>query len=540
MGAASAAVAADAAPPPVPVIRYDSCHTMLIDSAIPGNVPLWDVHNLPQLGQRITRGVIPEAVASTLGEDLATVTTRVRVGVRSDIQSISICAVGKTPGGSEELADTYAEVTVATLEADAQEYHDAELAGAAAAVEQAEGCVDRNSAACELELSRARSDLIRSEQGGVPIVPLEVLAPASAVEIAEWDFNEKVRSAAAGANVSVGLDNTLGTATPSSAASAPGRSIPDGPIPRALGGLLFGAGLGFAFVQFTERLDSRLRRKADVESALDLPVLAEIPPLGRRHRKSTRLISVEEPRSRSAESFRALRSALDYAQLVETERGTARPGAHVILVTSGGPSEGKTTSLANLAAVFAEGDRSVLAVNCDFRRPRLHHYLGGGTEAQRLNVTDIPGVHLVTQVTPSDADATPSDVVAAQRRLVERARERFDVILLDTAPILTTNDAAELLSVADHVVLVVSAGQTKAEAAALASELLERRGRPPLGVALIGTRDVPNSSEYYYSDDDPYLVQSGRGSKRRWIKSDDIAIEPDLSAADDLPLQAGR
>lgn len=276
-----------------------------------------------------------------------------------------------------------------------------------------------------------------------------------------------------------------------------------------------GAALGIGWVQFTERLDSRLRRKDDVESVLDLPVLAEIPPLSRRDRRQTGIVSVDEPRSRSAESFRALRSALDYARAIDVEAGRATKGAQVVLVTSGAPSEGKTTTIANLAAVMAEGDRRVLAVNCDFRRPRLHRYLGGPTEAQRLNVTDIPGVQMVTQVTANDGESSPSDVVAAQRRLVERARERFDVILLDTAPILTTNDAAELLGVVDHVVLVVSAGNTKADAAARASELLERRGRPPLGVALVGTRDVPNSSEYYYSDDDPYLVASSKQRRKR-------------------------
>ena len=212
----------------------------------------------------------------------------------------------------------------------------------------------------------------------------------------------------------------------------------------------------------------------------------------------------------------------------------------VVLVTSGGPSEGKTTTLANLAAVMAEGDRRVLAVNCDFRRPRLHRYLGGPTAPQRLNVTDVVGVQMVTQVTPNDAAATPSDVVGAQRRLVERARDRFDVILLDTAPILTTNDAAELLGVCDHVVLVVSAGNTKAEAAARATELLERRGRPPLGVALVGTRDVPNSSEYYYSDDDPYLTASSSSAKRRRRKASTTTDTIDLITPEPaVEVQAG-
>ena len=62
---------------------------------------------------------------------------------------------------------------------------------------------------------------------------------------------------------------------------------------------------------------------------------------------------------------------------------------------------------------------------------------------------------------------------------------------------------------------VVYDRNTKAEAAARATELLERRGRPPLGVALVGTRDVPNSADYYYSDDDPYLVSSSKAKKRR-------------------------
>ena len=214
--------------------------------------------------------------------------------------------------------------------------------------------------------------------------------------------------------------------------------------------------------------------------------------------------------------------------MVDEEHGRPSDGAQIVLITSAGPSEGKTTTLANLAAVMAEGERRVLAVNCDFRRPRLHRYLGGVAAPQKLNATDVPGVQLVTQVTRSDADATPSDVVEAQRRLLTRARERFDVILVDTAPVLTTNDASELLSVVDHVVLVVSAGQTDAEAAARATELLERRGRPPLGVALVGAHDVPNSSEYYYDDDDPYLEPSSRRRRRSVDDDTVIALSPSV------------
>ena len=556
LGAASAAVQEDAAPAAVPVVRYDACHTLLVDDAIPNDVPQWDVRNLPQLAERVTQGQIPRSVAERTGYDLSTVSTHVRVGVRTDIGSLVICSVGETPGQAEEIADGFADELILVLEADAQEYFDRSLASAESRIVDAQACVDEANrgdftapadsvsgldaaqqqvSLCELQLIDARTDEITLRAGGVPVVPFETLEGAEAQEITEGHYNVRVREGAAGANVASGNSETIGVAAPTSGSSGgSGSSLTDNVFVRIALGFGFGIAIGVGYVQFTERLDSRLRRKDDVERTLDLPVLAEIPPLGRGDRKRTNIISVDDPRSRSAESFRALRSAIDYAQAVDQEAGRARPGAVVVLVTSGAPSEGKTTTISNLAAVMAEGDRRVLAVNCDFRRPRLHRYLGGPTAAQRLNVTDIPGVQMVTQVTPNDAEASPSDVVGAQRRLVERARDRFDVILLDTAPILTTNDAAELLGVCDHVVLVVSAGNTKAEAAARATELLERRGRPPLGVALVGTRDVPNSADYYYSDDDPYLVSSSKAKKRRRKEA-----EPESPVSVPAEVQAG-
>lgn len=549
LGFASSAVASDAAPPPVPVTRYEACHSLLVDTTIPNNVEQWDVRNLAQLAQRITQGAIPETVAASVGMPVAELSPRVRVVVRNDIQSVTICAVGETPTEVEDVADGTASALVGFLEAEAVDFQNERLESAASRVEDAQARRDeaeaaiaalveadedadtlgpaQQAAAARLELAQANSELVTYESSGVPVVPLETLESADASTISERTFDSRVRAGAAGANVIVGIGDSVGTTgDPVTADSA--SPIPDTPTTRGAFGAALGAAMGFGFVMFTERLDSRLRRKEDVETTLDLPVLAEIPPLSRDMRNSARIIAMEEPRSRSAESFRALRSALDYARMVDEEQGRSPGGAQVVLVTSAGPSEGKTTTLANLAAVMAEGERRVLAVNCDFRRPRLHRYLGGMAAPQKLNATDVPGVQLVTQVTRADNDATPSDVVEAQRRLVTRARDRFDVILLDTAPVLTTNDASELLSVVDHVVLVVAAGQTDADSAARATELLERRGCPPLGVALAGARDVPNSAEYYYDDDDPYLEPTSR--RRRRSTSEDGGAVIDLAS----------
>ena len=107
---------------------------------------------------------------------------------------------------------------------------------------------------------------------------------------------------------------------------------------------------------------------------------------------------------------------------------------------------------------------------------------------------------------------------------------------MDTAPILTTNDAAELLTVVDHVVLVIAAGQTTAESAARASEILERRGALPLGVAIIGARDMPNSSDYYYDDDDPYLERADT-DKSRHRQSERHNSESPVDERDPAPVR---
>ena len=542
LGVASVSVGEDAGPLPIPVSRYDACHVLLVDTAIPANVEQWDVRNLAQLAERLTQGEIPDAVARVTGRPTSDVVPKVRVLVRNDVQSLEICTVGESPGAAEQLADEFATQLLTFLNDEAAEFQEERLANARARSDDADECkssvereiaglrigdpdadtlaLDQQLAECRLQLTSANSDLVRYQSGGVPVVPLESLQAADAVEISERAYDSRLRSGAAGNNVVVGVGDSLGGAGGTGSPGS-GSVIPSGPVSRGLVGMAGGVGLALALIMFSERLDSRLRRKEEIESVLDLPVLAEIPPLARRDRRDTRIISAEEPRSRTAESFRALRSALDYARTVAGERGIAPAGAQVVLVTSPGPGEGKTTTVANLAAIMVEGGRRVLAINCDFRRPRLHRYLGGPAQAQKINNTDLQHVQLVTQVTQSDGEASPSEVISAQRHLVQKARERYDVVILDTAPILTTNDAAELLAVADQVVLAVAAGQTSAESAARASEMLERRGSPPLGVAFIGARDVPNSSEYYYDDDDPYLQRVTPARKRGRRRSGD-------------------
>jgi Mrp family chromosome partitioning ATPase len=167
------------------------------------------------------------------------------------------------------------------------------------------------------------------------------------------------------------------------------------------------------------------------------------------------------------------------------------------MVTSTEPGEGKSTSTANLAAVFAESGAAVLVVNCDFRRPSIHKFFGVEDEPRRVQATQIPGVKIVTNVL-NDPAANPSQVVAAQRQVVASARSRFDVILLDTAPLLTANDAIDMVSSADLVVIVARSEETGFESATRASELLNRLDAPLGGVILTAVKGGSNEYYYYY------------------------------------------
>ena len=189
-------------------------------------------------------------------------------------------------------------------------------------------------------------------------------------------------------------------------------------------------------------------------------------------------------------------------------------------MTSPGPAEGKTTTVANLGAMLAEAGETVLLINCDFRRPRLHLHMGSEDKPLDLNPTELPEVDMISNVV-ADGNVPPTEVLAEQRKIIEQAREVYDLIVIDTAPLLATNDAVDLLDLVDDVILVLRSGKTTLQAADRAAEMLERRRSHVLGIALTGI-DARSSDDYYYyygsyyDDRGPDSDESKR--KRFWFR----------------------
>lgn len=549
LGWVSAVVATDSSIAPVAVEHYQASHVLVLDNTIPSNQTVLSVQNLNLLAKRVTIGEVPDAVADSLGLSPEVVTTQIRVVIRSDSQTIDVIAIGETPRQAESLSDEYAAQFIRFLEGEAEAFAEQTVLNAETRLAQA----DSNLAAVEAEIAtateagneaalalfvqdqqqfvsariHANAELLEARSNGVPIVPIETLqgAEGNATVISNARFIELVDRAAVGDNVVALFGDESEFSSDSGTLAAVSNSIPGGVAARVGFGALLGLLSGVVVVSILRRLDNRVRSKRQVEQLLDLPVLAEVPTLERSQRAAGIVVAHDEPRSRFAEQYRSLASVLGYARRTRQSQG------QVVLVTSPGPSEGKTTTVANLGAMLAEAGNSVLLVNCDFRRPRLHDVTGCAYVAEAVGRTPIPGVSLISNVL-SDSSAAPTEIIAKQRSVIESARERYDVVLIDTAPILATNDAVDLLDLVDDVVLVVRAGKSTLQGADRAAEMLERRRAHVLGVAI---SDVSNrhSVDYYYYDgyyDGLVDVRDGQsaGSEQAGADASAVGVEIDL------------
>lgn len=345
------------------------------------------------------------------------------------------------------------------------------------------------------------------ERAGPPAGLMETLDLVEPYQVSASVYNTRLDQGRRGANNFSSLNVEDGA----SGGLRIGETVSN-PFVRTILGAVAGLFIGVGAVLFHLRIDPRLRTKVEIEEAFDLPVLAEIPKFEKKETKDLVLHAITRSRSNITESYRMVRSALLFARSASdtplTTNGNgngtlggapvAAPGREmrVIMVTSPGPSEGKTTTTANLAVVLAESGYEVLVINCDYRLPKLHKFFDQPHEARRTFETTVPGVTIVAEVT-DPANANPTTVVEAQRRLIEKARERYDVVLLDTAPLLATNDALSLLPSVDLVLLVAREGKTDREAAGETIDLLRRRRARLAGVVLTNSSGFGRSRYYY-------------------------------------------
>lgn len=191
------------------------------------------------------------------------------------------------------------------------------------------------------------------------------------------------------------------------------------------------------------------------------------------------------------------------------------------MVTSAGPREGKSSTVANLAVSIAQAGKSVLVVDADLRNP-TQHKLFGLDNRQGLSVallqdqdyqtyfkeTAVPGVMVLTG---GPIPPNPAELVGSKRmkRLIKEASVQFDIVLIDTPPVVAVTDAAIIAQDVDGVILVLASGEVNKEYAQRAKELLDKVGAKILG-AVLNKVDMKTSEYYYY-----YYYHGSNDSKKK-------------------------
>lgn len=315
------------------------------------------------------------------------------------------------------------------------------------------------------------------------------------------------------------------------------RPVGGGPRPKLMLGFLVGLVLGVGAAYFRESLDNSINNPDEIEPLFGVSSLAVVPRTtigkhltngngaspngakpsligGSRARKSDKnsddkkrryeLLTGAAGGTPEFEAYVTLRANLSFSQM-------AGPLRRLVL-TSPAPRDGKTTIAANLASAFALQGTRVLLIDSDLRRPRLHHVfdakikpglvdvlMDGVSVAEAVRMTAVPGLSLL----PAGRSlASPSQLLGSDqaRQLFAALSTKFDLLILDSPPILAVADAAILGTDADGVLLVLRAGATEREAGKAAMAQLSAVGAHVLGVVLNDPDGkVSLHSPYYYN-----------------------------------------
>lgn len=273
--------------------------------------------------------------------------------------------------------------------------------------------------------------------------------------------------------------------------------------------------IALAFVR--DHLDDTVKGAEDLEPLVDLPVLGQVARIDGMpaHSDIYRLVTLLYPRSAAAESFRGLRTNIDFASLESP--------LHSLLIASTLPEEGKTTMAANLAVVFAQAGRRVLLVDGDLRKPALHR-LFRLTNAQGLTTllrsdsaspesvirdTEQPLLRVLTTgpLPPNPAELLDS---IRMRDVLQQLRAEADLLIFDSPPLQVVTDAAILASKLDRTLLVVQSGRTRRATVKQGRDALSKVGARVIG-AVVNRLPVSGNegSPYYAYYGEPVVPKSG-------------------------------
>lgn len=291
-------------------------------------------------------------------------------------------------------------------------------------------------------------------------------------------------------------------------------------------GIIVGLGFGVGLAFFIEYLDTSVKTLEEVENLLKVPVLAVIP-------KNISLLIRGRDDNPDSEAYRIMRTNIEFNR--------KSPSASSITMVSGGPGEGKSTTLNNLAYTFAKGGYTTLLVDADLRRPSQHRIFGVDNSiglsdylTKNLELEDVVKATKLDNLYFMPSGLLPSDAVGilnSQRMLdlIQDAKSRFDVVFFDSPPILGVSDAAVLSSEVDLTIIVVQHRRFPKSMIQRVKMAIENVGGKTLGVVLNNV-DVRHGQSYeYYTSYYNYYHKAVVSPEKKPVQKISVEDEPKKS-----------
>ncbi len=274
------------------------------------------------------------------------------------------------------------------------------------------------------------------------------------------------------------------------------------PTSDAILAFIAGLALGVGIAVVRETMDDKLRTRTELEAlSHGRPAIGLIPSIREwEDRKTPLLISAEQPKSPPAEAFRSLRTSLQFMSLDDPIK--------TLLITSPAAADGKTTVTSNLAYTIASAGQEVIIVGCDLRKPRIHEFFGVSNDVGFTSVMlgevdlddaiiEVPGSAYLKILPAGPIPPNPAELLSGRRAqlIMEQIKERCDIVIIDSPPMLPVSDAQVLAAKADAVILVAAAGISTKRDVARSMELMMQVDAALIGVVL---NRAPSSDGYSY------------------------------------------
>lgn len=269
-------------------------------------------------------------------------------------------------------------------------------------------------------------------------------------------------------------------------------------------GLVLGLGISIGYVLTKNHFDNTVKTPEDIQK-YDINVLAWIPQIEgveTQNNKDFEFIVARKPDSIPSEAFRALRTRVQFSKI-------NRDNLKTILVTSSAPREGKTTVTVNLAGTFSHSNKKTLILDCDLRKPRVHNVFGANRfpglvdyffgQASLEEITRASELNNLFYITAGTIPPNPAELLESQQMLdfLEELKSIYDIILIDSPPIIAVTDSEVLSKLVDASILVVSANTTEADLMTKAVELIKNENKAFIGTVLNNFSYKSGYGSYY-------------------------------------------